>query len=642
MRISSVTSRPSSSTRSPTSIVTVSATCAGGVRLSGAASATARYIAPVSRYVEPSRSATARATRGLAGPGRAVDGDHHGAARLAAGQLPHVVGELDAGAQPRVGLGRPGGDAQRARRRPRRRRRSPPRRRPGGPLRSLADPSAIGSASTAVAFSSWGLGRRTCSQRPGISVGEGLQGARALGRASTGAQRAVEDRRAVVDRVVEGRTGEHDAVDVRHLEARGAPAVSARRVRLADEPCRRPRRRPAPCSVGMTAGRPSLTKARWRSAPRRGSRRWWRGRGGRAPGCAAAWSGRFCRGWASVPVQYGDCARTVSRPGFGRGRQVRQHRSPGGRPDRGQAARAERWRDGRPDRGQAARAERWRGGRSDRGQAARAERWRGGRSGRGDWRRGGRPARERCRDGRSDRGPDRGGDRRQCRARDRGRRRSRQGSGCPRCVRWPRALGVARRRCRRRWRRCGGGAWCSRARAAPRASRRGRRAAGHAGRPPCPAACAISPAATPTRRCCPTSARSCARSASGAPLRRGAGRSGARRGRGRRPGADGVPVERLAVVNGALDGIERVLAARLAPGDAVAVEDPGWGTCSTSRARSGCARCAVAVDERGMLPAALAGALRDGARAAVLTPRGQNPTGAALDADARRRAARAA
>jgi DNA-binding transcriptional MocR family regulator len=38
------------------------------------------------------------------------------------------------------------------------------------------------------------------------------------------------------------------------------------------------------------------------------------------------------------------------------------------------------------------------------------------------------------------------------------------------------------------------------------------------------------------------------------------------------------------------------------------------------------------VDERGLLPAALAGALRLGARAVVLTPRGQNPTGAAFDA----------
>jgi DNA-binding transcriptional MocR family regulator len=40
----------------------------------------------------------------------------------------------------------------------------------------------------------------------------------------------------------------------------------------------------------------------------------------------------------------------------------------------------------------------------------------------------------------------------------------------------------------------------------------------------------------------------------------------------------------------------------------------------------------VAVDERGMTPEALQAALRAGARAVVLTPRGHNPCGSALDA----------
>jgi len=40
----------------------------------------------------------------------------------------------------------------------------------------------------------------------------------------------------------------------------------------------------------------------------------------------------------------------------------------------------------------------------------------------------------------------------------------------------------------------------------------------------------------------------------------------------------------------------------------------------------------VAVDERGTLPEQLARALAQGARAVIVTPRGQNPTGAALDA----------
>jgi DNA-binding transcriptional MocR family regulator len=97
--------------------------------------------------------------------------------------------------------------------------------------------------------------------------------------------------------------------------------------------------------------------------------------------------------------------------------------------------------------------------------------------------------------------------------------------------------------------------------------------------------------------------------------------------------ADGVPAERLCAVNGALDGIERVLTAHLAPGDAVAVEDPGWpGVLDVARTL-GLRLAGVAVDERGMVPAALAAAQRAGARAVVLTPRGHNPCGAAMDAE---------
>lgn len=94
---------------------------------------------------------------------------------------------------------------------------------------------------------------------------------------------------------------------------------------------------------------------------------------------------------------------------------------------------------------------------------------------------------------------------------------------------------------------------------------------------------------------------------------------------------DGVPAENLSVVSGALDGVERALAAQLRPGDVVAVEDPGFAGLFHLLRALGYALRPVAIDARGMVPAALGEALEQGAAAVVLNPRGQNPTGASLD-----------
>lgn len=95
---------------------------------------------------------------------------------------------------------------------------------------------------------------------------------------------------------------------------------------------------------------------------------------------------------------------------------------------------------------------------------------------------------------------------------------------------------------------------------------------------------------------------------------------------------DGIRIEasHLAVTFGALDAIERVLSACLRPGDAVAVEDPGWGNLLDLVAALGLRVEPVPVDDDGPTVEGAERALSRGARALVLTCRAQNPTGAAL------------
>lgn len=92
----------------------------------------------------------------------------------------------------------------------------------------------------------------------------------------------------------------------------------------------------------------------------------------------------------------------------------------------------------------------------------------------------------------------------------------------------------------------------------------------------------------------------------------------------------GLSETAFTVVGGAMDGIERVLQAHLRAGDRVAVEDPGYPGVLDLLPAMGLERYPVHMDEKGIMPDALAEAVRSGVSAVVVTPRAQNPTGALI------------
>jgi len=104
--------------------------------------------------------------------------------------------------------------------------------------------------------------------------------------------------------------------------------------------------------------------------------------------------------------------------------------------------------------------------------------------------------------------------------------------------------------------------------------------------------------------------------------------------------ADGVPAQHIAIVSGALDGVERVLREHLKPGDRVAVEDPCFTGVLDLLSALALVAVPVTIDDEGLEPDALRRVLRTNIAALLVTPRAQNPTGAAITT-ARQRALRA-
>jgi DNA-binding transcriptional MocR family regulator len=94
--------------------------------------------------------------------------------------------------------------------------------------------------------------------------------------------------------------------------------------------------------------------------------------------------------------------------------------------------------------------------------------------------------------------------------------------------------------------------------------------------------------------------------------------------------ADGIAATALTITGGGLDAIERVLREHLRAGDRVAVEDPSFPGVLDLIAANGFVPVAFAVDDQGPVPAAFEAACAGRVRAVVVTPRAQNPTGAAL------------
>lgn len=92
-----------------------------------------------------------------------------------------------------------------------------------------------------------------------------------------------------------------------------------------------------------------------------------------------------------------------------------------------------------------------------------------------------------------------------------------------------------------------------------------------------------------------------------------------------------IPVGPIAVVGGGLDAIERILRAHLRSGDRIALEDPSYSGVLDLVHSLGLDPVAMEIDDRGPLPGSLFYALDAGAQAVIITPRAQNPTGAALD-----------
>lgn len=90
------------------------------------------------------------------------------------------------------------------------------------------------------------------------------------------------------------------------------------------------------------------------------------------------------------------------------------------------------------------------------------------------------------------------------------------------------------------------------------------------------------------------------------------------------------PAEEIAVVDGAMDGIDLVVRTHVSYGDRVAIEHPSYTPIVDLLESVGAEIIPLAMDHEGVLPAELRAALQTPLTAIILQPRGQNPTGVTM------------
>jgi DNA-binding transcriptional MocR family regulator len=91
--------------------------------------------------------------------------------------------------------------------------------------------------------------------------------------------------------------------------------------------------------------------------------------------------------------------------------------------------------------------------------------------------------------------------------------------------------------------------------------------------------------------------------------------------------------ERLTVVNGALDAVDRLVASLVGMGDRVVVENPTFAPIGDLLERAGAEVIGVRLDDEGIMVDELADALARGPDLLILQPRAHNPTGISMTAE---------